>query len=129
LTTFNGKEINKNTVVGLSLGTIVVIVVFVWTALGIGRPLFASDLESISHDIETLATVIDSNQKTTAIQIINIRKSSLQSELRIARRDSRTRPNDQNALDDVHAIEAQIKELEQKILCYRTVSCIVEADF
>jgi len=129
VTTFNGKEINKNTVVGLSLGTIIAIVAFVWTAMGIGRPLFASDLKSISHDIETLVSVIDSNQTSTAIQILNIRKSALQSELRAARRELRASTGDQNVADDVHAIEAQIQEIDQKILCYRTVNCIVEPDF
>lgn len=129
MTIFNGKEINKNTVVGVSLGTIAIIVGFVWTALGIGRPLFASDLESISHDIEQLVTVIDTNQKVTAIQILNIRKEALQSELRSARRESRSAPDDANAQDDVMAIRDDIAEIDEKILCYRNVNCLVESDF
>lgn len=114
-----GREITKNTVVGMSLGTITVIIVFVWTALGIGRPLFASDLVRIEDKI-------DGYQTSTAIQILNIRKSALQSDLREARRDARRNPNDDDAVEDVDEITDDIAELDAKITCYRTEGCEVE---
>jgi len=116
-----GKEITKNTVVGMSLGTIVAIVVFVWTALGIGRPLFAADLARIEDKIDVY-------QVSTAIQILTIRKEALQSELREARRDARRNPDDDNAADDVDEISDDIVALDAKIDCYRTEGCRVEGE-
>lgn len=129
MATFNGKEINKNTVVGVSVGTLFAIFLSVWTILGIGRPLFASDLKSIAHDIDSLVAVIDKNQTSTAIQILSIRKEALQTELRSARREARLMPGDPGAMEDIRAIEDDIADIDQKILCYRTVTCIVEPDF
>ncbi len=114
-----GREITKNTVVGMSLGTVTVIVVFIWTALGIGRPLFASDLERIEDKI-------DGYQTGTAVQILSIRKAALQSDLRDAKRDVRRNPDDDDAADDVDEIGDDIKELDAKIVCYRTEGCEVE---
>jgi len=114
-----GKEITKNTVVGMSLGTIVAIVVFLWTSLGIGRPLFAADLARIEDKI-------DDYQTGTAVQILSIRKSALQSDLRDAKRDARRNPDDDNAADDVDEISDEIAELDARIDCYRTDDCTVE---
>ena len=114
-----GREITKNTVVGMSLGTLTVVIVFVWTALGIGRPLFASDLERIEDKI-------DGYQTNTSIQILNIRKEALQSDLRSAKRDSRRNPDDDDATEDVEEISDDIADLNTKIKCYRTEGCEVE---
>ncbi len=114
-----GHEITKNTVVGMSLGSLTIVIVFVWTALGIGRPLFAADLERIEDKI-------DGYQTNTSIQILNIRKEALKSDLRAAKRDARRNPDDDDADDDVDEISDDIKELDAKIVCYRTEGCEVE---
>lgn len=114
-------KITKNTVVGVSLGTLAAIIVFIWTALGIGRPLFASDLERIEKKI-------DSYQTNTAVQILNIRKEALKSELRAAKREVRGDPDDADAAEDVDEIESDISDLDERIKCHRTESCKVEAE-
>lgn len=116
-----GKHLTKNTVVGVSLGTLVSIVVAAWAMSGIGRPLFAADLARIE-------TKIDSYQDNTAVQILSIRKESLQSELREAKRDARRNPDDDDAADDVDEITADIKTIDDKIACYRAAQCKVESD-
>lgn len=114
-----GHEITKNTFVGMSVGTLLTIIVVAWSASGIGRPLFAADLNRIEKKI-------DSYQTNTAVQILNIRKSALQSELREAKRDVRRNPEDEDAAEDVDEIETDIKELDTKIACHRTDGCRVE---
>ena len=121
MTKIHGMEITKNTVVGVSIGTLAAIIVFIWTALGIGRPLFAADLERIEKKIDTYQT-------TTAVQILNIRKEALKSELRAAKRDVRSNPSDTNAAEDVDDIEGDIKDLDTRIACHRTEGCEVEAE-
>ena len=116
-----GREITKNTVVGVSLGTLVPMLFALWAISGLGRPLFASDLKSIEEKIDTY-------QASTAIQMLNIRKSALQSELRTARRDARENREDTRAQADVDFIEDQIEDVEDKILCHRTKGCTVEDD-
>lgn len=116
-----GKEVNKNTVVGLSLGTVITGIVFIWTVFGIGRPLFAIDLLRIEEKI-------DGYQTSTAIQILNIRKAALQSELREAKRDVRRNSDDDDAAEDIDEIQSDIDDLEAKIACYRTAGCEVEND-
>jgi len=118
MTRIAGREITKNTMVGMSVGTLLTIIVLVWTASGIGRPLFAADLARIEDKI-------DSYQTGTAIQILNIRKSALQSDLREAKRDQRRNPDDDDAMDDVDDIEGDIADIDKKITCYRTVGCEV----
>lgn len=124
-----GHQITKNTVVGMSLGTITVIIVFVWTALGIGRPLFASDLERIENKIDgyqhSTEEKIDWYQTSTAIQILSIRRAALQAELREVKRDVRRNPDDGDAMDDADEITDEIKELDVRIACYRTEGCEV----
>ncbi len=112
-------KISQNTMVGASLGTIAVIVVFTWSALGIGRPLFAADLERIEDKI-------DAYQTTTAVQILGIRKEALQSELRAVKRDLRSNPDDVDAAEDVDEIEGDIDDLDERIKCHRTEGCQVE---
>ncbi len=121
MTRIAGREVNKNTVVGVSVGTIVGAIVFVWTAAGIGRPLFAADLMRIEEKIDTY-------QATTAVQILNIRKEALQSELREARRDVRRNPDDDNAAEDIDEIESDIDDIDDRITCHRTEGCEVEAE-
>lgn len=121
MTQIAGHEITKNTMVGMSVGTFVTIVVIIWTAAGIGRPLFASDLKRIEEKI-------DSYQVNTAVQILNIRKAALNSELREARRDARRNPSDDDAAEDVEEIEADINDIDAKIVCHRTEGCTVEAE-
>jgi len=132
MTKIAGREINKNTVVGVSVGTLLTIVVVVWTALGIGRPLFASDLVRIEEKIDAYQTStaekIDDYQTSTAVQILYIRKEALQSELREAKRDLRRNGEDEDAADDVDQIESDIDDLDTKIACHRTVGCNVGAD-
>ena len=118
MTKIAGKEITKNTMVGMSIGTFCTIVVIIWTAAGIGRPLFASDLQRIEKKI-------DAYQTNTAIQILSIRKAALNSELREAKRDLRKDPEDDDAVEDVQEIEADIKEIDASILCHRTEGCVV----
>lgn len=114
-----GKALTKNTVVGVSVGTICSVIIAVWVASGIGRPLFAADLDRIEAKI-------DGYQTGTAIQILNIRKAALQSELRDAKRDARRNPDDDDAADDVEEISDDIAELDARIVCYRTEGCEVE---
>ncbi len=114
-----GRTLTKNTVVGVSLGTLCSIVIAAWVASGIGRPLFAADLDRIEGKI-------DDYQTGTAIQILNIRKAALKSELRDAKRDARRNPEDDDAADDVEEISDDISELDAKIVCYRTEGCEVE---
>jgi len=108
-----GKALTKNTVVGVSIGTLCSIILAVWVASGIGRPLFAADLTRIEDKI-------DDYQTGTAIQILNIRKAALQSELREAKRGARRDSDDDDAVDDVEDIGDDITEQEAKIVCYRT---------
>ena len=112
-------KISKNTIIRVSMGTLCMIVAALWTISGIGRPLFASDLERLEEKI-------DGYQKITAVQILNIQKSALRSELRGAKRDERRDP-DNGAADDVDEIEADIKDIDTKIKCYRTEGCRVES--
>ncbi len=116
-----GHEITKNTFIGMSIGTLLTIIVVVWPASGIGRPLFTVDLNRLEKKIDTYQT-------STAVQILNIRKSALQSELREAKRDVRRNPEDGNAAEDVDEIESEIRELDTKINCHRTEGCTVEPD-
>ena len=116
-----GHEITRNTFVGMSVGTLVSIIVVIWGASGIGRPLFAADLNRIEQKI-------DAYQTNTAVQILNIRKSALQSELREAKRDVRRNPDDEDAAEDVDEIETDIDELDSKINCHRSKGCTVEND-
>ena len=116
-----GHEFNKNTVVGVSVGSIVAAIVFIWTISGIGRPLFAADLERIEEKI-------DSYQTSTAIQILNFRRASLQSELRDAKRDLRRNPDDEDAVEDIDEIETAIKDCDARIACYRSKACKVEPE-
>lgn len=113
-----GREITKNTMVGMSIGTFATLIAIVWTAAGIGRPLFASDLQRIEEKI-------DAYQTNTAVQILSIRKAALNSELRETKRDLRKDSDDEDALEDVEEIEADIKEIDALILCHRTESCVV----
>lgn len=117
-----GVEVNKNTVVGISVGTILSVVVVIWAALGIGRPLFAADLERIESKI-------DSYQTSTAVQILSIRKEALNSELRAARRDLRADPSDQKAMRDIDDIKTEIDDLNERIKCHRTAGCDVNGEF
>ena len=119
MTKIAGREITKNTVVSMGVGTLIAIVVFVWTALGIGRPLFASDLVRIEDKI-------DNYQTSTAIQILHIRKAALKSDLREAKRDLRRNGDDMDAAEDVDDIESDIADLDAKIICHRTEGCEVE---
>ena len=116
-----GREVTKNTMVGVSLGSLALIVMSIWTALGIGRPLFAADLDRIEEKIDTYQT-------NTAVQIWNIRKAALQSEMREAKRDVRRNPEDDDAAEDVDEIKDDIEELDAKIECHRTEGCEVEAE-
>jgi len=116
-----GHEITRNTFVGVSLGTLVTVVTVIWAGSGIGRPLFAADLERIEKKIDTYQT-------STAIEILSIRRSALQSELREVTRDLRRNPDDEDAAEDVTKIETDIKELNTKIDCHRSAVCTVEAD-
>jgi len=118
MTRIAGREITKNTMVGMSVGTFATVIAIVWTAAGIGRPLFASDLQRIEEKI-------DAYQTNTAVQILSIRKAALNSELREAKRDLRKDPDDNDALEDVEEIEADIREIEASILCHRTEGCVV----
>lgn len=115
---FVGKDITKNTVFGISLGSIIIIIVSIWTMSGIGRPLFASDLSRIEQKI-------DLYQTNTAIQILNIRRAALQTSLREAKRDLRRNPDDGNAEEDVDDIKADIEIIENEITCHRTIDCLV----
>ena len=108
-----GKDITKNTMVGTSIGTLLSVVVLVWAGSGIGRPLFAADLERIE-------TKIDTYQTATAVQILNIRKAALRSELRQAKRD--------DATEDVDDIKSDIKDIDDRIACHRTKGCEVEGE-
>ena len=118
---FAGHEITKNTFVGMSIGTLITILVVVWSASGIGRPLFAADLNRIEQKI-------DAYQTNTAVAILSIRKSALHSDLREAKRDLRRNPQDEDAAEDVDEIQTDIKELDTKIACHRTSGCRVEND-
>ena len=121
MTRIAGREITKNTMVGMSVGTFCTIVVIIWTTAGIGRPLFASDLKRIEDKIDTYQT-------TTAVQILSIRKAALNSELREARRDVRRNPDDDDAAEDVEEIESDITDIDAKIACHRTEGCRVTAE-
>lgn len=121
MTIIAGREINKNTVVGVSVGTLFGLFVVIWTALGIGRPLFASDLERIEGKI-------DAYQTSTAVQILHIRKEALHSELRAARRDLRRDPTDVKAMEDIDEIRTDIDDLDERIKCHRTAGCQVEGE-
>lgn len=121
MTRIAGKEYSKNTVVSISVGGLFAIIMALWTASGIGRPLFAADLDRIEKKI-------DSYQTNTAVQILSIRKEALQSELREAKRDERRNPDDDDAVEDIDNIERDIKDLDTKIACHRTDGCKVESD-
>lgn len=125
-----GIEISKDTVVRLSIGTILVLVVTVWTALDIGRPLFASDLKRIEEKIDAYQTAsaaqLNSYQSSTAVQILIVRREALRSDLRVAKRYARADPSDAAAQEDVDEIEEDILVIDAKIVCHRTNGCTVE---
>ncbi len=116
-----GHRITTNTVVGISLGSLASIVATVWIISGIGRPLFAADLQIIEKKI-------DHYQTSTTVQILNIRKAALQSELREAKRDLRRNQDDDDAAEDIDKIESEIAQLDADILCHRSVGCEVLGD-
>jgi len=113
--------IGKNTVVGVSLGTLVAAIFAIWMASGIGRPLFASDLVAIEESIENL-------DKKTSVAVLNLAKQNLQSELRGANRELRVDPQNGDIEDDITVIEDEIKEIDTKIDCYRRKDCDMEED-
>jgi len=117
----SGKQISKNTIVSVSLGTISAAICTAWLVLGIGRPLFASDLERIERKI-------DSYQTNTLVQILIIRREALESDLRVAHRYARDNGREPDTLIVVHEIEADIKVIDAKILCHRTKGCKVELE-
>ena len=119
--TVGGREFSKRTVINASVGTIGTAIIILWTASGIGRPLFAADLERIEAKI-------DSYQASTAVQILSIRKRALKSELRAARRDLRNDPADTNAMEDIDEIRSEIDDLDERIKCHRTAGCEVEGE-
>ena len=123
-----GREVSKDTVFRFSLGTILIVVVTVWTALGIGRPLFASDLKNFEDKIDAAVATAAVAQTNTSIQILNIRRQALQSDLRQANRDVRQNPDADWAQDDVADITEDIHQIDLKIACYRTKGCEVESD-
>lgn len=116
-----GHEFSKRTMVRVSMGTLVIIIAFIWTAAGIGRPLFASDLQRIEAKI-------DGYQTNTAVQILIIRREALESDLRVAHRYARDNDREPDTLIVVDEIETDIKNINAKILCYRTAGCKVEAE-
>lgn len=113
--------IGKNTVVGVSVGTLVAAIFAIWMASGIGRPLFASDLVAIEQSIESL-------DKKTSIAVLSLAKQNLQSELRGAKRELRLDPNNGDIEDDIGTIEDAIEEIDSKIDCYRRSNCDMEED-
>jgi len=118
MTNIAGHEISKNTMVSASVGSICILIGIVWTALGIGRPLFASDLEFVVKKI-------DNYQISTAIQILYIRKAALETELREVKRDLRRNPEDNHAAEDIDKIQSDIEQCDAAILCHRTEGCEV----
>ena len=116
-----GHRITKNTVVGISVGTLASILAAAWAISGIGRPLFAADLQVIERKI-------DLYQTGTAIRILNIRKAALATELRKAKRDLRHNQDDDDAAEDIDTIESEIAQLDADILCHRSVGCEVIGD-
>ena len=121
MTKIAGREITKNTFVGVSLGTLLSIIVVAWSLSGIGRPLFAADLERIERKI-------DSYQTNITVQILMIRREALESDLRVAHRYARDNGREPDTLIVVHEIEADIKVIDAKILCHRTKGCKVELE-
>lgn len=113
--------ITKNTVVGVSLGTLVAIIAAAWSLSGLGRPLFAADLAQIEASIAGL-------DKKTSVAVLNLAKQNLQSELRGAKRELRQDPNNADIEDDIDEIEDGIEEIDDKITCYRTAGCEMEDD-
>ncbi|KKL74019.1 hypothetical protein LCGC14_2069090 [marine sediment metagenome] len=113
--------IGKNTVVGVSVGTLVAGLFAIWMVSGIGRPLFASDLVIIEQSIERL-------DKKTSVAVLNLAKQNLQTELRGIKRELRLDPNNGDIEDDVVVIENEIKEIDTKIDCYRRKDCDMEED-
>ena len=115
------KPLTKNTVVGVSLGTIVAATIAIWTILGIGRPLFASDLQRIEQSIASL-------DAKTSVGVLNLAKQNLQSELRSAKRELRLDPSNGDIEEDIDEIEDDIEDIDDKIDCYRTKGCEMEDD-
>ena len=112
-------NMTKNTMVGMSVGTIVSIIAAAWIGLGIGRPLFASDLQVIEDSIEKL-------DKKTSVAILYLAKQSLESELRGAKRELRKDEDNDNIQEDIDVINGDIAEIASKITCYRTEDCEIE---
>ena len=121
MTKIAGREYSKNTVVSISIGALCTIIVTLWMISGIGRPLFAADLARIE-------TKIDAYQTSTAVQILSIRKSALQSELRQVKRELRNNSEDNGAADDIEKIKDDIDDIDAKISCYRNTNCRVESE-
>ena len=114
-------SISKNTMVGMSVGTITAIIAAGWIGLGIGRPLFASDLIVIEESIEKL-------DKKTSVAILNLGKQSLETELRGAKRELRKDPENDDIEDDIDEINGEIDDIDTKIECYRIKGCEMEDD-
>lgn len=123
-----GHHITKNTVVGCSLGGLASILTAAWAISDIGRPLFAADLQAFTADVQGIERKIDLYQTGTAIQILNIRKAALETELRKAKRDLRRNPGDDDAAEDVDTIVSEITRIDADILCHRTDGCEVIGD-
>lgn len=114
-----GREVSKNTMVSVSFGAIFSAIFGLWMLSGIGRPLFAADLERIEDKIDGYQTV-------TSIQILGIRKAALKTELRNAKRDVRRNPDDDDAADDIDEIKSDIEDINNMIVCHRTEGCEVK---
>lgn len=121
MTKIAGKEVSKNTMVSVSVGTILTAFIAVWAMSGLGRPLFAADLERIENKI-------DSYQTNTAVQILFIRREALESDLRTVKREARRNGNDPDSLIDADEIREDIKVIDAKIACHRTKGCEVESE-
>lgn len=110
------KPLGKTTMISVSTGTVAAVLFAVWTASGIGRPLFAADL------VDVQMALINLDNKTT-IAFLEQQKSGLQTEIRSLRRELRADPSDTDLLDDIEEVEADIADIDASIACIRTEGC------
>lgn len=117
----------------ISVGTIVLVIATVWSAFGLGRPIFASDLAEVEQrfNLEIMAVNrnVEALGKNTRIGLLKLELSRLQGEMRQLHSEMRKYPDDEDLAADEEDLEAEIKDVQDDISCLRSKDCVLEDEF
>lgn len=120
-----GLNLTKDSVVGISLGTLVSIILV--TAYAVNhtngvetRITDAFDKISVVADnANKNATAIHELERAVQIQAVRGEISDLEAEERTLKRELRQDPDNDLILDQIYSVEAKIEDLKEVLRCYR----------